>query len=77
MNRLFGRSRDPAASRPRRHSAAPLSGRLLGTFLPRLICGLIILLAWEFVVRAFAPAYVAKPTTVVMAIPRVIADPAS
>ena len=26
--------------------------------------------------RAFAPAYVAKPTTVVMAIPRVIADPA-
>jgi ABC-type nitrate/sulfonate/bicarbonate transport system permease component len=27
-------------------------------------------------VRAFAPAYVAKPTTVIMAIPRVIVDPA-
>ncbi len=53
-----------------------LSGRLAGTFLPRLICGLLLLLAWEFVVRALAPAYVAKPTTVVMAIPRVIVDPA-
>jgi ABC-type nitrate/sulfonate/bicarbonate transport system permease component len=56
--------------------APVLSGNLLGTFLPRLICGAVILLTWEFVVRAFAPAYVAKPTTVVMAIPRVIADPA-
>ena len=44
--------------------------------MPRLIAGLAILLAWEFVVRAFAPAYVAKPTTVVLAIPRVIVDPA-
>ncbi len=60
--------------------AAPKSpavnARLLGTFMPRLICGLAILLAWEFVVRALAPGYVAKPTTVVMAIPRVITDPA-
>jgi ABC-type nitrate/sulfonate/bicarbonate transport system permease component len=55
---------------------SPLAGRLFGTFVPRLICGLVILLVWEFVVRALAPAYVAKPTTVVMAIPRVIADPA-
>ena len=31
---------------------------------------------WEFVVRAFAPAYVAKPSTVVIAIPQVITDPA-
>ena len=38
--------------------------------------GLAILLVWEFVVRAFAPAYVAKPTTVLLAIPRVIIDPA-
>ena len=43
--------------------------------LPRLFTGLAILLVWEFVVRAFAPAYVAKPTTVVLAIPRVITDP--
>ena len=44
--------------------------------MPRLLTGLTILLAWEFVVRALAPAYVAKPTTVVMAIPHVITDPA-
>jgi ABC-type nitrate/sulfonate/bicarbonate transport system permease component len=53
-----------------------LADRFFGTFVPRLITGLVILLVWEFVVRAFAPAYVAKPTTVVMAIPRVIVDPA-
>ncbi len=47
-----------------------------GALLPRLVAGLVILLAWEFVVRALAPAYVAKPTTVLMAIPRVIVDPA-
>ncbi len=44
--------------------------------MPRLLVGLAILLVWELVVRALAPAYVAKPTTVVMAIPRVITDPA-
>ncbi len=52
--------------------ASPLSGALV----PRLIAGLVILLAWELVVRAFAPGYVAKPTTVLLAIPRVIVDPA-
>jgi ABC-type nitrate/sulfonate/bicarbonate transport system permease component len=51
-----------------------LSGRMFGTVVPRVIVGLALLLLWEFVVRALAPAYVAKPTTVVMAIPRVIAD---
>ena len=56
--------------------SSPVSARLWGTMLPRLLCGLVILLAWEFIVRAFAPAYVAKPTSVVMAIPRVIVDPA-
>lgn len=49
---------------------------LNGNFLPRFVAGLAILLAWELVVRAAAPAYVAKPTTVVLAIPRVITDPA-
>jgi ABC-type nitrate/sulfonate/bicarbonate transport system permease component len=53
-----------------------LDGRLFGTFVPRLITGLTIVLVWEFVVRAFAPAYVAKPSTVLMAIPRVLVDPA-
>jgi ABC-type nitrate/sulfonate/bicarbonate transport system permease component len=52
------------------------SSRVNATLVPRLITGLIILLVWELVVRAFAPAYVAKPTTVVLAIPRVIVDPA-
>ena len=52
------------------------SSRVSSTLVPRLITGLVILLVWELVVRAFAPAYVAKPTTVVLAIPRVIVDPA-
>ena len=49
---------------------------LSGNFLPRFVAGLAILVAWELVVRAAAPAYVAKPTTVVLAIPRVVTDPA-
>jgi NitT/TauT family transport system permease protein len=63
----------PLPAQPKRSA---LSERLLGTFVPRLLAGLAILLAWEMIVRAFAPAYVAKPTTVVLAIPRVITDPA-
>ena len=47
-----------------------------GALMPRLITGLSILLVWEIVVRAFAPAYVAKPSTVLLAIPTVITDPA-
>jgi ABC-type nitrate/sulfonate/bicarbonate transport system permease component len=49
---------------------------LSGAFVPRLLTGLVILLGWELLVRAVAPAYVAKPSTVVLAIPRVITDPA-
>jgi NitT/TauT family transport system permease protein len=60
-----------AAAKP-----APAAARKSGTFFPRFICGLALLLIWEVVVRATAPAYVAKPTTVVLAIPRVLADPA-
>jgi ABC-type nitrate/sulfonate/bicarbonate transport system permease component len=60
------------------NTAAPVAApsRSAGTFVPRLVTGLVILLIWELVVRAFAPAYVAKPTIVLMAIPRVITDPA-
>jgi ABC-type nitrate/sulfonate/bicarbonate transport system permease component len=47
-----------------------------GVLVPRLIAGAVILFAWEVVVRLFAPPFVAKPTTIVMAIPRVIVDPA-
>ncbi|HZL60881.1 MAG TPA: ABC transporter permease [Pseudolabrys sp.] len=46
-----------------------------GALVPRLITGLSILLVWEIVVRALAPAYVAKPSSVLLAIPRVIIDP--
>ena len=49
---------------------------LSGAFVPRLLTGLTILLGWELLVRAVAPAYVAKPSTVVLAMPRVITDPA-
>jgi NitT/TauT family transport system permease protein len=55
---------------------SPSAERPFGTFMPRLLTGLGILLVWELVVRAFAPAYVAKPTTVILAIPLVIVDPA-
>jgi len=39
-----------------------------GAMLPRLIAGVAILLAWEFVVRGLAPAYVAKPSTVIVVV---------
>ena len=47
----------------------------LGAIVPRLIAGLTIMALWEIVVRWLAPAYVAKPTTVALAFPRVIVDP--
>jgi ABC-type nitrate/sulfonate/bicarbonate transport system permease component len=62
----------PATRRP----PSALGNALAGTFVARLSVGLFILLVWEFTVRALAPAYVAKPTTVAMAIPHVITDPA-
>jgi ABC-type nitrate/sulfonate/bicarbonate transport system permease component len=68
----IGLSVDVAGAR----KASPLTDRLLDTFLPRFITGAAMLAVWEIVVRAFAPAYVAKPSTVVLAIPRVIVDPA-
>jgi len=45
-----------------------------GPLVPRLLTGAAILLTWEIVVRTAAPAYVAKPSTVLLAIPRVITD---
>ena len=54
----------------------PLTERLRTTFFPRRLTGIALVLVWEFVVRTLAPAYVAKPSTVVTAIPRVITDPA-
>lgn len=57
-------------------SAKPAVPRLPGTFWPRFIVGVALVLGWEFIVRWLAPPYVAKPSTVLMAIPRVIVDPA-
>jgi ABC-type nitrate/sulfonate/bicarbonate transport system permease component len=56
---------------------APVAfGGVSGSFMPRFIAGVALLAGWEIVVRAFAAAYVAKPSTVAMAIPKVITDPA-
>ncbi len=43
-----------------------------GAIVPRLIAGLALMALWEVVVRGLAPAYVAKPTTVALAIPHVL-----
>jgi ABC-type nitrate/sulfonate/bicarbonate transport system permease component len=43
-----------------------------GAALPRLIAGVVILVLWEAVVRAFAPAFVATPSGIAVAIPHVI-----
>ncbi len=53
-------------------AAAP--ARRLSPALLRAIGGLVILLLWEAIVRAFAPAYVAKPSGVIAVIPKVITD---
>jgi ABC-type nitrate/sulfonate/bicarbonate transport system permease component len=42
----------------------------------RVLAGLAILLVWEVVVRLWAPAYVAKPTGIVLAIPKIVSNPA-
>jgi NitT/TauT family transport system permease protein len=46
-----------------------------GSALPRILTGVVLLLIWEGVVRAFAPPYVAKPSSVLAVFPRVITDP--
>jgi ABC-type nitrate/sulfonate/bicarbonate transport system permease component len=55
--------------------AAQSARRVPSAALLRLVAGLTILLVWEGVVRAFAPAYVAKPSGVIAAIPAVIVRP--
>ena len=64
---------DATAARPAPETRSAARPSVL---VPRLIAGLAILLVWELVVRGFAPAYVAKPTGVLTAIPKVIANPA-
>lgn len=57
-------------------ASPPVAKRAPSVLIPRLVTGAVILLAWELIVRLLAPPYVAKPTTVLLAIPRVIVDPA-
>ncbi len=63
-----------SASQPAKRGVEAAARDVSGAFVPRLITGLTIAAIWEFVVRGFAPSYVAKPTTVITAIPRVIID---
>lgn len=56
-------------------SAAAATTPRSGVLVPRLIAGALIVLIWEGVVRLFAPPFVAKPSTILTAIPRVIVDP--
>jgi NitT/TauT family transport system permease protein len=58
-------------------TGAPRRGSLFaGPALPRLIAGVVILLVWEIVVRAFAPDFVATPSGIVRVFPHVIASTA-
>ncbi|HEX2538106.1 MAG TPA: hypothetical protein VHL13_07460, partial [Pseudolabrys sp.] len=67
---------DQALSTPAPAAAKPqAAARKESTLLPRLVTGVVVLGAWEVVVRALAPRYVAKPTSIVMAIPSVLTDP--
>jgi len=58
--------------------APPSPGRALllrlsrSTPLVKLAGGILVLGTWELVVRLFAPAYVAKPTSIVRAIPKAL-----
>lgn len=47
-----------------------------GTLAARLITGVVILGLWEGIMRLLAPAYVAKPSGIALAIPKVMTDPA-
>jgi ABC-type nitrate/sulfonate/bicarbonate transport system permease component len=62
-------------ARPIEIDAGRAGRRAPSAALLRLLAGLIIVVLWEGLVRAFAPAYVAKPSGVIAAIPAVIAKP--
>ena len=55
--------------------AVPALSRYSTAALYRLIAGLAILVFWEGIVRAVAPAYVAKPSSIIAVIPKVLVDP--
>jgi NitT/TauT family transport system permease protein len=53
-----------------------IAGVLSADALARLVAGVAILGAWEMAVRLWAPPYMAGPSGIALAIPRVIAEPA-
>ncbi|MGE0562994.1 MAG: ABC transporter permease [Pseudolabrys sp.] len=66
---------DTAATLPARQATATGGAtRAPGALMPRLLTGFVILAGWEVIVRLLAPPYVAKPSTVLLAIPRVMVD---
>jgi ABC-type nitrate/sulfonate/bicarbonate transport system permease component len=58
---------EPAATTTR-HTA-------FGDFTIRVAAGIVILVLWEVLVRAFAPPFVARPTGIIAAFPAVMANP--
>lgn len=62
---------DVAIARPAT-SATP--AWLRGAAVPRILCGAVLLIGWELVVRFFAPPFVAKPSGIIVALPRVLND---
>lgn len=52
-----------------------LRARAGSPFFLKLAAGAVLLFAWEFTVRSFAPAYVAKPTGIATVLARVLTDP--
>jgi ABC-type nitrate/sulfonate/bicarbonate transport system permease component len=69
-------SLDASLAKPAPATAKRSAPRLSGSLLPRVVAGLVILLVWELVARGFAPAFVAKPSGVLLAIPKTITNPA-
>jgi len=48
----------------------------IGDLAVRIIAGIVILLAWEVVVRMWAPPFVARPSAIGQVVPAVLANPA-
>jgi ABC-type nitrate/sulfonate/bicarbonate transport system permease component len=57
-------------------AAAPARSAAFGDAAIRILAGLIILLLWEGLCRAFAPPFVARPSGIVAAFPEVMRNPA-
>lgn len=56
-------------------SGTPVRRPALGDFAVRAIAGIVILLLWEGLTRAFAPPFVARPSGIIAAFPTVLANP--